>query len=182
MAKMSNEFDYNEYDSISLALKENEYERMLSYYRAFGWEEYEKNEDKRYFDIVHAKLKRPHKIENKDRLQLLQVKMEYVVNRFALTRKNKHAKSVIFALTLGVFALGFVILGIMLLINELLLPLSVSLCVLGVALPLFIVPLVKETVKKEQQSFAAKFKEMTSEISEIISRAKKLYGEENGTK
>jgi hypothetical protein len=179
---MSNEFDYNKYDSISLALKENEYERMISYYRAFGWEEYEKNEDKRYFDIVHAKLMRPHKIENKDRLQLLQVKMEYAVNRFAQLRKNKHSRSVIFGLTLGILALGLAALGVMLLLNDVLLPLSVALLSLGLASPLFIVPFVKETANKENKSFARSFKEMTSEISEIISKAKKLCGEENDEK
>lgn len=179
---MSNEFDYNEYDSISLALKENESERMLSYYKAFGWSEYEKQEDKRYFDIVHIKLMRRHKIPNKDKLQLLQVKMESLVNRFASVRKNKHSKSVISALSLGILALGILVIGIILLINRSLIPLAVAMIILSAVSPLAIVPFVKSTVKKEKQSFAAKFKEMTSEISEIISRAKKLYGEENGGK
>lgn len=179
---MSNEFDYNEYDSISLALKENESERMLSYYKAFGWSEYEKKEDKRYFDIVHIKLMRRHKIPNKDKLQLLQVKMESLVNSFASVRKNKHSKSVISALSLGILALGILVLGIILLINRSLIPLAVAMIILSAVSPLAIVPFVKSTVKKEKQSFAAKFKEMTSEISEIISRAKKLYGEENGGK
>ncbi len=178
MAKTSSEFDYNEYDSISLALKENESERMLGYYKAFGWEEYEIREDKRYFDIVHIKLKRRHKIRNKDRLQLLQVKMESVVNRFALARKNKHSKSIIAGLTLGVLALAFLTISIMLFVEQILIPLSAAFFIVGIALSAAIAPVVKSTVKKENQSFAVKFKEMTSEISRIIFSAEKLYGGE----
>lgn len=177
---MPNEIDYNEYDSISLALKEDEAERMLSFYEAFGWEVYEKSEDKRYFDIVHIKLKRRHKIPNKDRLQLLQVKMEMAVNRFALARKNKHSKSVICGLTLGLFPLIFIALGILLIIKQLLIPISVVLFVAAVASVFAIVPLLKTMLKKENQAFAQKFKEMTSEISRIIFSAKNIYGGENG--
>ncbi len=180
MAKTSSEFDYNEYDSISLALKENESERMLAYYKAFGWEEYEMREDKRYFDIVHIKLKRRHKIPNKDRLQLLQVKMESAVNRFALARKNKHSKSIIAGLTLGVFAIVFLTVGIKLFAEQALMPLSAAFFIVGIALSVAIVPVVKSIVKKEKQSFAVKFKEMTSEISRIIFSAEKLYGGKNG--
>lgn len=171
--------DYNEYDSISLALKENESERILTYYEAFGWEIYEKREDIRYFDIIHIKLKRRHVIPNKDRLQLLQVKMEAAVNGFAIARKNKHTASVITGLTLGVFALAFLVLGIFLIIKGWLLPMAVAFITLGALAPLLLIPMIRNTVKKENDRFAAKFKAMTAEISRIISLAKKLYGGEN---
>lgn len=176
---MLRRIDYNEYDSISLALKENESERMISYYRAFGWEVYERREDKRYFDIVHVKLKRAHKIVAKDRLQLLQVKMEYLVNSFAAARKNKHSRSLIAALTLGVFAAGFIALGVCLLAAGMLLALSISLLAFGLVSPLFIVPLVKRIFKLENKIYAVKFKEMTAGVSRIIREAEKLLGGEN---
>lgn len=176
---MREELNFMDYDSISLALKEKEFERMLSYYASFGWVEYERSEDKRYFDIVHTKLKRQHKIANKDRLQLLQVKMEAEVNRFALVRKNKHSRSIITALSLGIFALALVSLGIWLLISRTLAPLAIALCALGVISPIVTVPFVKRTVAKENARFAKKFKEMTSRISRILSEAKRLSGVEN---
>ncbi len=174
------ELDYNEYDSISLVLKENESERMLAYYRAFGWEVYERREDKRYFDILHIKLKRRHKIPNKDRLQLLQVKMEATVNSFAISRKNKHSPSLITALTVGVISLALVALGIWLLTMNLLIAMAVASITLGTVTPLFLIGVVKKMVEKENERFTVKFKEMTSEISRIISLAKKLYGGDNG--
>jgi hypothetical protein len=38
---------------------------------------------------------------------------------------------------------------------------------------------MKALVREEKRVFLAKFKEMTSEISRIISKAKKLYGDNN---
>ena len=176
---MQTQFDYNEYDSLSLALKENEAERLLGYYKAFGWEEYEKREDKRYFDIIHIKLKRKHKIPNKDRLQLLQVKMEATVNRFAFVRKNKHSRSVIMGLTLGTLSLGIMALGIWLLFTAVIIPLAIALIFLSAVSPVVIIPLIRKAVIDENEQFAAKFKEMTSEISRILLSAKRLYGGEN---
>ena len=172
---MKENFDYNEYDILSLALKENESLRLLEYYAAFGWQEYERCEDKRYFDIIHIKLLRRHKIPNKDRLQLLQVKMENVVNRFAFARKTKHSRSIIIALSLGIFSLGLLSISIYLLINQVLPILSISLffVVLGISVGTFLA--VRRIVKRENSEFMLKFKEMTSDIARIISRAKKLY-------
>ncbi len=177
---MECDIDYNEYDSISLMLKENEAERILTYYAAFGWEVYEKRDDGRYFDIVHIKLKRRHSISNKDRLQLLQVEMETTVNRFAYTRKNKYSRSLISALTMGLVSLAFVIFGILLILKGSLVTLAISSIALGALTPVVFLPMIKNTVKEDRKRFALKFKAMTAEISRIISLAKNLYGEENG--
>ena len=173
---MKTNFDYNEYDSLSLALKANESQRMLSYYEAFGWEEYDSREDRRYFDIVHVKLKRKHKIENKDRLQLLQVKMENEVNRFAVDRKYKHSRSVSVGATLSVFSIAAIGFSTFFIIRKLVIPLAVSVGALGVVMPFITIPLVKKIVENEKKNYALKFKEMTSKISRIISEAKKLSG------
>lgn len=181
---MDKGYDYNEFDSISLALKEEELDKMLSYYKAFGWQEYERNEDRRYFDIVHIRLIRKHKISNKSKLQLLQVKMEAAVNRFAAVRKNKHSRSICFILTTAVLGAALAFLGLYLSFTLYqsgfkLAPLFSSISLIGVAVPLLLIPKMKALVREEKRVFLAKFKEMTSEISRIISKAKKLYGDNN---
>ena len=176
-AKMISEFDYNEYDSISLALKNEESARMLSYYSAFGWEEYERRDDFRYFDIVHVKLKRHHKIPNKDRLQLLQVKMEASVNNFADIRKNKHASSIFLAVLLVVFSLAFIALGFFLAMRKIFISMAVSFLALGVLMPFALIPIIKKISLSECRRYAEKFKEMTAVISRIVAEARNLYGE-----
>ena len=175
---MSAAFDYNEYDSISLALKKEESHRMLSYYRAFGWDEYERREDMRYFDIVHIKLMRRHKIPNKDRLQLLQVKMEALVNNFARVRKNKHSHSLLLGVGMGVLCVSLIALGSVLIFRKLLLSLALSFISLGAVIPFFTVAAVKRILISENKRYAEKFKEMTAGISRIIAEAKKLYSAE----
>lgn len=172
--------DYHEYDTISIALKKEALDKMLEYYGAFGWQVYERNEDAKYFDIAHVRLVRKHKIKNKDALQYLQVRMEAVVNRFAAVRKNRHARSVSFGLTLSLAALGLIAGGFMLAAlkgGALFVSLGVASCFAGLSIGALTVPVVRKTVRHEKTRFSSKFKEMGSEIVRIIGSAKKLYGE-----
>ncbi len=83
--------DYMNYDSLSVAVKENIAAEMKDWYGAFGWKITNEYNDKLYVDIVHMDFIRPHKIENKDRLQLLQVRFEMTAN--VIAKANRKAKT-----------------------------------------------------------------------------------------
>ena len=70
-----------EYDELRLYVKKTKKDEIVNHYKVFGWNLVSINENKRYEDIVDLEFKRPHKIKEKDELQLLQVYMEENVNQ-----------------------------------------------------------------------------------------------------
>lgn len=70
-------------DKLSVAIKADVAEEIKGAYCALGWELKEEYDDKRYGDLVHMDFTRPHLIAEKDRLQLLQVRLEVAVNFWA---------------------------------------------------------------------------------------------------
>ncbi len=168
--------DYNTYDSISLVLKKEALENMLSYYAELGWSEYERHEDSRYFDLIHVKLVRPHKIANKDKLQLLQVKLEAAVNRLGQDRRHKHSRSVIFGLTALVISLLFLGFGVPFVIFfDEIWQLSVGICsiVLGLLIPALLIRPFLSMIDKERDEFGKRYKKTSAEIVRIIECARR---------
>lgn len=168
--------DYNAYDSISLVLKKEALDNMLSYYTELGWSEYERHEDSRYFDIIHVRLVRPHKIANKDKLQLLQVKLEAAVNRLGHDRRHKHSRSVIFGLTALVISLMFLGVGVPFIIfSEGIwqLSLGIGLALFGLLIPVLSIRPLLSMIRKERDEFGKKYKKSSAEIIRIIECARR---------
>ncbi len=175
------EFDYHKYDSLELALKADAVDKMLEFYKEFGWELFEREDDKRYFDIVHVRLLRQHKIDNKDKLQLLQVKMEKSVNKFAAKRRDRHAASTIFGLTCGIVSLLMIALGILLLVKPggtAGIGFGIPLIAAGVILPLALILPLRKLIKREKEKFAEAYREMGAEITKILSLVRRIRGTE----
>ncbi|MCD8309032.1 MAG: hypothetical protein LUD19_04175 [Clostridia bacterium] len=101
--------DYMNEDSLSVAVKADVAEEMKKWYSAFGWTLTEEQPDKVYIDLVHMKFARPHKIENKDRLQLLQVRFEMMLNLISRTKRRVNFLTAL--LCTGLFLLGAAIIG-----------------------------------------------------------------------
>jgi len=172
---MKTNLDYNEFDQISLVLKKDVMELMLSYYAEFGWREYERYEDKRYIDLVHLTLVRPHRIPNKDKLQLLQVRLEFEVNSLARERRNKHSGSLIVGLTLLVFILSLLGIGIALLFAGAV-PEMVAgsvLIALSLAIPAVCIRPYLCKISRERDVFGKRFKKHSAEIVRIIDAARR---------
>ena len=66
--------DHNNYDYLAVSVKSDQLSRILHCYRALGWTEIKTEEDRQYYDMNYVRLRRPHRIANKDRLQYLQVR------------------------------------------------------------------------------------------------------------
>lgn len=173
--------DYNEFDSISLVLKRDVLENMLSYYSELGWREYERYEDKKYFDLIHLTLVRSHKIENKDRLQLLQVRLEAAVNRIGVDRKYKHSRSTVLGLSVLAASVVFITAAIgfgFFSSYPWRTPVSISALVLGVLIPAVFVSPFCRLIRKEKDLFLKKYKKNSAEIICIIEDARRLGNEE----
>ncbi len=175
-------FDYNSYDRLSLELKTEAKGSMLEYYLAFGWEPYLEEADSRYADIVHVDLRRPHNIPNKDRLQLLQVKMESAVNRFAIARRDRHSVSLIMSLSFALGGAVSIALGALIAFKLSGLPfiiLGSALALIGLAVPLFLIPTFIRIFKNENKKYMAAYSKMGADIARIIVLARELGGDTN---
>ncbi len=175
-----NELDYNRYDTLSLSLKTDALEKMLSFYSSFGWKEYERKEDSRYFDIVHIKLFREHNIKNKDKLQLLQIRMEAAVNKFAIARRDRHSHSVIFTLASLILAVLVATLAVVLSLKIKTVPVIVACAFFGasaLAAPIALIPVIKRMWRRENENFMRAYREMGASISRIISATENLGGD-----
>lgn len=74
------ETDYRNYDRLFVTVKLNKLDELEECYRALGWECVDSRDDSVYRGRVHLVYRRPHRIENKDKLQLLQVYLESALN------------------------------------------------------------------------------------------------------
>lgn len=85
--------DHNNYDYLAVSVKSDQLSRILHCYRALGWTEIQTEEDRQYYDMNYVRLRRPHRIANKDRLQYLQVRMENSINSLVAITNRAHIKS-----------------------------------------------------------------------------------------
>ena len=102
-----------DYDYLSLHVKREKLSEVKARYQVFSWEILSSSEHDFFGSIIELEMRRPHKIKDKDKLQFLQVQMEFLLNEQEKVQKYKHKKSSIFGLTWGlmcalIFALSLV--------------------------------------------------------------------------
>ncbi len=177
--KGQNKIDYNNYDQINLTVKRQNAEEVILSYGAFLWEKIEEKEDKQYHDILHLSFIRPHKIPNKDRLQLLQVHYEQLINERAVVENKKHAKSQALFATVGAFGFS-AILGIIALVFYLTSTFAVvgatAFVVLQTTLAVLLIYKARKVIVKEKESFIFKIEELHGKLEKILLEAKALTG------
>ncbi len=106
--------DYENYDYIEIIVKRESADEIINGYARLLWTLNEQKEDKRYHDLIHLSFYRPHKIQNKDRLQLLQVYYENIINEKACILENKNSKAMALIFTVSAFMiLAFIGVGVL---------------------------------------------------------------------
>ncbi|MBQ9734911.1 MAG: hypothetical protein IJV95_03520 [Clostridia bacterium] len=180
--KGQEKIDYHNYDQINLTVKRQNADEVILSYGAFLWEKIEEKEDKRYHDILHLSFTRPHKIPNKDRLQLLQVHYETAVNERALLDGKKHRASqallstglvLLLSVMLGVVALSFYLVSLYAVLG------GVAFTVIQASLCVLVFVKVRKIRKKENQKFEDKKAEIEKSIDFILSEAMAITGVNN---
>lgn len=175
--------DYKNYDVLNLYVKRNKLEDIINKYSIFGWELEKQEDNKQYEDIVDLTFVRPHKIKNKDEVQLLQVYMEERLNKVGQLERNKNAKTTSLALIFGVIGIALLSLGALDLIFRFFgiwFATDIVFLVLGIILALTGAFVVPKTYKKEKVDFDSKISVLELEIDNICERVKTLMGGKNG--
>ena len=172
--------DNKDLDILNLYVKKNKSKEIIEHYESFGWilDSCQKNEY--YEDIVDISLSRPHKIKNKDELQLEQVYMEEKINELGKLEKYKHKTSIILGVTMGLTLVTLIFFGLTLLLKSIQfsnLLLSILFLFSGVVLAVFEIISIPKLHKKEDILFNQKHTQLNEEIEQITNRAKILLGE-----
>lgn len=172
--------NYKEFDTLTIYAKKDRLDSIIDHYKIFGWEIVCQNENTRYEDIVDITFSRPHKIKNKDELQLYQVYMEDKLNELAKVELNKHSKSLSVGLSIGVISLAIIILGIFGILNitnNTGLIFEIILISIGAIAVIILTILLPVLVKKEKILFKQKRKELEEQLTQIYKKAVMLSGD-----
>lgn len=169
--------DYENYDYLFITVKKSKLERLKTHYRQLGWEDTEMHEDARYDDITHISLRRPHKIENKDELQLMQVYLEAAWNKIGKIENNPRPKTLIAGLGLGLLSAALLVVGICLILlgqSKILLAWGVVSAVAAIVAAVLCTVFTVILFKREGKKSAAELEAAKREIEAICLKAREL--------
>ncbi len=77
------DYDYNNYDRLKISVKRYKQAEVEEYYKAFGFRKVSEQRDWLFRKNVFLTLERPHVINRKDELQILQIYVENSLNNIA---------------------------------------------------------------------------------------------------
>ncbi len=105
-----NELQFED-DKLSVAVKSEGADEIVRAYNAFGWHTVKRYSDEEYSDIVHIDFSRLHRIEGKDRLQLLQVRFEVAVSFLSHAGPYSLVRAVIIGALLALVGVALAVYG-----------------------------------------------------------------------
>lgn len=178
MKKKKNHENYTEFDYLEILVKRGRVDQVIQNYGIFGWQIEQKDDNERYEDLVDLTFSRPHKIRNKDELQLNQVFMEENLNQYAKLEKHKHSKSISLGLGPGLIGFSAIVLAVLGFASVLpfALWLSITLAAVGGIATALVFGFLPSIVKKEKISYNNKSKLLQEELQRILHKAQKLTG------
>ena len=178
---MREDFDYHNFDKLEVMAKTAKEKDLVNHYALFGWEEVNKTDDKRYFDLTHITFIRPHKIANKDRLQLLQIYYENYMNELYDCEKNKYIRSTIFVISTVIIGLILMAIGIITLLASPILAkiLGGVFIVTSIVLTVCSFIKLKKVKRNEKNSFKEKYSDLQNKIDCVLQDAVNFVGGEN---
>lgn len=179
-----NKEEFEDYDFLTVYVKSNAVNKIISYYKLFRWELKNQERNKKFKNVENLTFFRPHKIENKDELQILQVDMEFEISKIERNDKYKYSKSTCVGLSIGFAGLLLFIIGLSLIISE---NSSVGIIILGAIIGIVgvvLFALASYTATKMQRKERIKFirgkRESRNNILHICEEAYKLMENLNG--
>lgn len=164
--------DYNNYDRLDVYAKKEKTDKIIKCYECFSWCLICNEDNKRYADTCDLTFIREHRIANKDFLQYRQIEMENVLNKIGKLEKNKHSKTTVVGLCLGLLSACFVAGGVFLLYKYLFV-LGILLLVLSVFFCLFTIYFTIKTYRYEMELFEEENKSLNDLLTSICKSVKK---------
>ena len=113
MSKHEQTRDYNNFDYLFATVKKQNFFELRAHYKTLGWQDIQTKEDDAYDDVVHISLRRPHKIEHKDELQLMQVHLEAAWNTIGKYSRWHCPKAAAFGTVFSVISLALLVFGLL---------------------------------------------------------------------
>lgn len=171
--------DYENYDYFSVSVRSAQANGIKECYRALGWSEVKAEDDRDYSDMKYMLYSRPRNIENKDRLQYLQVRMENSLNSVSERWVKRYSKSTAIAVFLGVLGSAFIGLGLWIFFafsHENYLWLSIFAECLGIACYISLVYPLVFVRRAEKKEVRKKGLESLALIKTLIGEAASLSG------
>ena len=170
-------------DKLTMYVKKSKVDHIVQQYSAFGWDVVDQTENKKYEDIVDITFSRPHTIQNKDHLQLLQVYMEDGLNRMGKLENNKYPVTISLGLCAGVLGLLMLVLGGLFAFSILPVLGIIGGCImafLGLALLILGSIAIPKVFRKEVRKYQKMHAILEREIKDIVKEAKALRGGQDG--
>ena len=166
-------------DLIRVNVKREVCERVIHYYNDFGWKLLEEKDDKRYFDLIHPTFVRPHYIDNKDDLCILQARLELAMNRIALHRGKIRSRATIFGGILGVLCLFLSVGGLLSMIFSSGLSMmifGVLMVIFGASMSAYTYFLIRRIYKKDSEKYQKLIDNERTIIKEYRDEARRIRG------
>lgn len=170
-------------DKLEIFVKKNKVDAIVDSYKLLGWVEEKRIDNDYYDDIVDISFTRPHNIQNKDELQLLQVYMEDKINAVAKLEKHRYSLITTLALTYGFLSLAMIVLGILCcfhIFDYVGIIFGTILFVVATFLIVFGIVTLPKLHKREKAKFESRHKLLMKEIFTIAKQASKLSGVDYG--
>lgn len=161
--------NYLDYDHINIRVRVQLSQKIKEYYQNFGWIFEAEEEDKKYSDVVNISFTRPHFIKNKDYLQLLQVRLENMLNKIDEYKTKQYSRALVWGLIFGFLSLFIVATGVLLSIflpSFIYVICSIVLCSLGIGTSIFAIIKTKKVVKSDRE----KYKKLQESANQIIQK------------
>ena len=169
-----------ETDTIAIRSKKQAAEHIVERYGNFGWKLTEKKDDRLYEDVTHMTFSRPHFIENRDELQLLQVRLEIAYNDMGKFSYKKGVRASLFGSFFALLALAFAAGGVLLLLFlDGLLPIIYASVLFAACLVTILVTVIftRRISQKDRLKYGLKIEERLKKIEDICNQARALRGE-----
>ena len=169
--------DYKNFDTLTIQVKTNKKDEVLKYYSALGWQLFDEKDNARFEDLFDLTFIRPHKIANKDELQLEQIHLENKLNALGKLEKYKDAKTISFILLLLPLLLASAGIGLWLVLSYAYLTwliVGISLEMLALALAVILAIFTGKIHKKEKEYFLKHRDDVQTQINETLEKIKML--------
>ncbi|MGN0814741.1 MAG: pilin [Candidatus Coproplasma sp.] len=179
------EKDIKNYDYLTISVKSAQLKRILDCYYSLGWSEVKCVDDREYYDMKYITLRRPHKIPNKDRLQLLQVRMETSVNTISSVNARKHQRSGITFAVMQILALCLLAVGLWLILGvnvEYADWAGIVSCAAACVFFVISTVIILVARKPEERAAAKKVSDMLNLLYRLITEARSLAGVDSADK
>lgn len=171
------------YDYLNVTVRRDKARELVLYYRTFGWEKTAVAIHGVTENLLDMSFRRPHKIENKDELQLLQVYLETALNTVGRLERIPRPRTLAFNLALSLLNAALIVAGLCLALVY-----DATSCIvtgwilvgLGCAFIVLVVYWTSKLYHIEGLAVRARLKAANTEIEKICAEAERVMAKRAG--